>query len=178
MNNTIISALDEQFKKDCKVINLKYEYPGYTGIDQWAIITDLSEDELCTKYAEQVAPFSPYIILTTSFGAVRDVYRRNEKKHQMRAIRSGHAFDFSEDTEEHHIEIVTNNLEDDFLYMEEIEELRKAIQLLTPTQRERLIKYFFEGKSSREIAKEEGVNYSKIDKSIAAAIKNLKKFLI
>lgn len=59
MNNTIISALDEQFKKDCKVINLKYEYPGYTGVEQWAIITDLSEDELCTKYAEQVAPFSP-----------------------------------------------------------------------------------------------------------------------
>ena len=72
MNNTIISALDEQFKKDCKVINLKYEYPGYTGVEQWAIITDLSEDELCTKYAEQVDPFSPYIILTTSFGAVRD----------------------------------------------------------------------------------------------------------
>ena len=38
MNNIIISALDEQFKKDCKVINLNYEYPGYTGIEQWAIL--------------------------------------------------------------------------------------------------------------------------------------------
>lgn len=63
--DNIISALDEQFKKDCKVINLKYEYPGYTGIEQWAIITDLSEDVLCTKYAEQVAPFRPWTIFIT-----------------------------------------------------------------------------------------------------------------
>lgn len=84
MNNIIISALDEQFKKDCKVINLKYEYPGYTGIEQWAIITDLSEEDLCTKYAEQVAPFRPYILLSASFGVVRDDYRRNEKKANQR----------------------------------------------------------------------------------------------
>lgn len=177
MNNTIISALDEQFYIDCKVVATKYEYPQYTGIEKWIIITDLTEEELNSKYAEQIAPLKPYIILSRSFGEVRDDFRRNEKKHHMRAVRSGHAFDFSEDTEEHHTEIAANSLEDDFLYMEELEELRNAIQLLTPIQRVRLVKYFFEGKSSRQIAKEEGVNYSKVDKSIAAAIKKLKKFL-
>lgn len=178
MENTTISVLDEQFKNDCKTINLKYEYPGYVGYEQWAIITDLSEEELKAKYSEQIAPFRPFVILSASFGTVRDDFRRNEKKHHMRAVRSGHAFDFSEDTEEHHTEIATNTLEDDFLYLEEVEELRKAIQQLKPIQRERLVKYFFQGKSSREIAKEEGVNYSKVDKSIAAAIKNLKKILV
>ena len=34
-----------------------------------------------------------------------------------------------------------------------------------------------QGKSSRVIAKEEGVAYSAVDKSIAAAIKNLKNIL-
>ena len=42
MNNIIISALDEQFKKDCKVINLKYEYPGYTGIEK--VLLELTEE--------------------------------------------------------------------------------------------------------------------------------------
>ena len=31
LNNSINLTLDEQFDKDCKVIKLKYEYPGYTG---------------------------------------------------------------------------------------------------------------------------------------------------
>ena len=43
-------------------------------------------------------------------------------------------------------------------------------------QRERLLKSVLLGISSRKIAKEEGINYSSVDKSIAAAIKNFKKF--
>ena len=46
MNTYYLSALDEQFKYECKVINLSYEYPGYTGKEKWAIITDLTEEEL------------------------------------------------------------------------------------------------------------------------------------
>ena len=177
MKNNIFNAQNEQFYIDCEVIETKYEYPQYTGVEKWIIITDLTEEELNGKYAEQIAPLKPYIILSRSFGEVRKDFRRNEKKHHMRAVRSGHAFDFSEETEEHHTEIATNDLEEDFLLREEIEELRNAIQLLTQTQRERLIKFFFEGKSSRVIAKEEGVAYSAVDKSIAAAIKNLKNIL-
>ena len=178
MNNTIISALDEQFKKDCKVINLKYEYPGYTGVEQWAIITDLSEDELCTKYAEQVAPYCPYIILTNSFGAVRDIYRRNEKKHQMRASRSVDAFNYDDEliTSFHH-ELIEVSTEELLCQNLEILRLREAITKLQPKQKERLIKFFFYGKSARTIAAEEGVAYSAVDKSIACAIKNLKKFM-
>lgn len=37
-NNTInIKALAEEFKVECKVIKLGYEYPGYTGIEKYAI---------------------------------------------------------------------------------------------------------------------------------------------
>ena len=177
MKKNIFTAQNEQFYIDCEVVETKYEYPQYTGVEKGIIITNLTEEEMNSKYAEQIAPLKPYIILSRSFGDVRKDFRRNEKKHHMRAVRSGHAFDFSEETEEHHTEIATNDLEEDFLYREEIEELRNAIQLLTQTQRERLIKFFFEGKSSRVIAKEEGVAYSAVDKSIAAAIKNLKNIL-
>lgn len=37
-NNTInIKALAEEFKVECKVIKLGYEYPGYTGIEKYAM---------------------------------------------------------------------------------------------------------------------------------------------
>ena len=31
MEKNNISALEEQFIQECKLINLNYEYPGYTG---------------------------------------------------------------------------------------------------------------------------------------------------
>lgn len=49
-------------------------------------------------------------------------------------------------------------------------------EMLKPVQRERMIKAILLGMSSRKIAKEEGVYYSVVDKSIAAARKNFKKF--
>lgn len=71
MNTYYLTALDEQFKCDCKVINLSYEYPGYTGEEKWAIITDLTEEELIEKYEEIQALYSnqdttryyPHIVL-------------------------------------------------------------------------------------------------------------------
>ena len=41
-----LAEQEELFAKDCKLINLKYEYSGYTGDERWAIITELSVKEL------------------------------------------------------------------------------------------------------------------------------------
>lgn len=68
MNNSTNLTLDEQFDKDCKVIKLKYEYPGYTGEEKWAIITGLTEEELDEKYAEKIASLRPFIVLDLAFG--------------------------------------------------------------------------------------------------------------
>ncbi len=183
MNNNIFTAQNEQFYIDCEVIETKYEYPQYTGVEKWIIITDLTEEELNSKYAEQIKPLRPFIILARSFGEVRDDFRRNEKKHYMRSVRSCSIYDFSEETEEHHPEIVTYSLEDEILMNEEeqllaqkMELVQAAISQLKPIQRDRLVKFFFDGKSMREIAEEEGVNHSAVSKSINAAIKKVKKF--
>lgn len=45
----------------------------------------------------------------SSFGEIRKNYIRNEKKHQMRAIRSIHIFDVDEEFEEHHPEVATQS---------------------------------------------------------------------
>ena len=101
-----------------------------------------------------------------------------KKKHKMRAIRSIHIFDVDEEFEEHHPEVATQSYEDEYEYQVEIEKIHQAIQKLKPIQKERIIKFFFEDKSMRQIAEEEGINHSAVSKSIASAIENLKKFLI
>lgn len=176
MNNTILSALDEQFYIDCEVIEMKYEYPHYTGVEKWAIITHLSEEELNAKYAEQITPLRPFIVLDAAFAQVRNEFNRNEKKHQMRALRHGHAFDYCEGTEEHHSEIATPDTESIYLQEETYAELRAAIMALEDTQKKRIIKYFFYGKTYKQIAKEEGVSFQAVAKSIDNAVKKLRKF--
>lgn len=178
MSKKQFNDLELQFQEECEVINLRYEYKGYNGDISWAIISNLTKDEILEKYHPIVSDYIPFIVLTPAFGDVRDEYRRNEKKFQMRATRKHDFYNFEDsEIELHHAELVTDDLEENFFKSEDGQALRKAIQQLKPIQKERLIKYYFEGKSSRQIAKEEGVNYSKVEKSINVALKNLKKFL-
>lgn len=174
-----ISALDEQFKKDCKVIDLKYEYTDYIGSVRWAVITDLTETEIFERYPEQINPYTPFIVLSPAFGEVRDEFMRSENKHRMRAARSVDAFCYDDElTAVFHPELVADTLEAEFLLKVEADELWAAIEKLPEIQKRRLIKRYFRGMSSRAIAQEEGVNYSKIDKSIAAALNSLKKYFL
>ena len=54
-DNTLnLDALTEAFKADCKVIRLKYEYPGYTGTEKYAIISDLSYEQIVETHAPVV----------------------------------------------------------------------------------------------------------------------------
>lgn len=178
MDNNIISALDEQFKKDCKVISLKYEYPGYTGIEQWAIVTDLTEAELDKRYAELIAPLRPFVVLSASFGEVRRTFKKNEDKYQKRMCRSIEPFDYDDELlMAHHPELICNTLESEAIIHQESLDLQNAIASLNNVQKKRLIMFFFEDKTYREIAAEENVSVSTIFKSISAAIENLKKIL-
>ena len=40
-----ITEQEELFSTECKLINLKYEYQGYTGTEKWAVVSELSEKE-------------------------------------------------------------------------------------------------------------------------------------
>ena len=178
MNNKLNMALDEQFKADCKVIDLKFEYVGYTGNVRWAIITELTEREILEKYPEQAALYLPFMILSPEFGEIRSEYRRNEKKHQARAKRSVDAFSYDDDViAAFHPELIGRTLEQVFVERLDTERLWKAIEKLPPIQKSRLLNRYFKGMSTRKIAQEEGVNYSAVDKSISCAIENLRKLL-
>ena len=173
----LLTSNEKQFKKDCKIINLNYEYPGYTGQEKWGIITKLTEKEIVRKYPQQILNFEPYIILSPSYGILLADYIRNENKYHMRSSRNNNGFDFSDHTEEHHLEISSHTLEDEFIEKEEILLIHDAISKLNPLQRERIIKYFFEKTNLRQIAIEECKAYATVYESYKTALKNLKKIL-
>lgn len=179
MTESKFNVLKEKFQRECKVVNLKYEYEGYIGEEQWAIISELTKKEILEKYSEFIGDYIPFLILSPAFGEIRDEFRRNEKKHHMRAVRSVDAFGYEDDrTEQYHPELIADTLEASFLKSESEKALLEAIRMLKPIQRERLTKYYFQGKNASQIAKEEGVSSQAVDKSLAAAIENLKKLLI
>lgn len=49
MSKKQFNELELQFQEECEVINLKYEYDGYNGDISWAIISNLTEDEILEK---------------------------------------------------------------------------------------------------------------------------------
>lgn len=58
MKNTYTATQQKElFAKDCKLINLKYEYTGYIGQEKWAIVSELSEQELFEKYPDEVKKY-------------------------------------------------------------------------------------------------------------------------
>lgn len=127
MNNSTNLTLDEQFDKDCKIIKLKYEYPGYTGEEKWAIITGLTEEELNEKYAEKTASLRPFIVLDLAFGKARTKFINNENKHYMRGVRSIEPFDYDDELlTAHHPELVVDNFEETFLRNETCQKVRSA----------------------------------------------------
>jgi RNA polymerase sigma factor (sigma-70 family) len=177
MTNNNKSALKEQFNYECQIINLKYEYPGYTGIESFGIITSLSKSELNNKYSKLLIEYTPYILLDCSFKNTRDNFRRNEKKHYARAVR-GHIFGFDDEFEEHHPEFATEDCWEQVVANEQNQKLKDAINRLDEKQRRRLIQYFVNGKTYRDIAQIEGVDHRAVNRSVEAALKNLKKFLV
>lgn len=96
--NISISNEDiEQFKKDCKLIYLDREYNGFIGDQRWAIITDLSEEELRRKYVDVLGKYIPYILLSKAQGEPILESIRNNHKHEIRSKRTTEPFDYDDE---------------------------------------------------------------------------------
>ena len=169
-----ISAIEEQFNQECTVIELKYEYPGYTGIEKYAIVSSLSQKEIETRFPEQARSYSPCLVLDISFLDVRRDYRNNNKKYEMRSIRSESVFGFNDsDTETHHKEIYVPDFVEQWI---ENYELKEAIKQLTDKERDRLIDYFYNDKTLTEIGDKVACSPRAVKYSIDSAIKKIQTF--
>lgn len=69
MSKKQFNELELQFQEECEVINLKYEYDGYNGDISWAIISNLTEDEILEKYRSIIGDYMPFIILPCSYNS-------------------------------------------------------------------------------------------------------------
>lgn len=190
MTKLTLTEQEELFAKDCKLINLRYEYTNYTGKEKWAVVTELTEKELRKKYPDIVKRYTPFVLLSMAQGEVINESDRNDDKYKKRAKRTLDVYGYEDDiSEQFHRELITpfadpfEQAEEEQLEIEkeqlrrmEIAKVRKVLEMMKPIQKERLCKVVLMGLSSRKIAQEEGVNYSAVDKSIAAAIKNFKKY--
>ena len=175
MSNNFISALEEQFNKDCKVINIRYEYEGYSGTERYIIASCLTEKEIWNKYPKQEKLYAPFVRVDLSFIEVRQKYINNEDKFCKRAKRTQDIFNFDETTAVFHKELLVN----DFV-LERINEekecevlstLYKAFDTLTEKQKSRVVKYYVKDKTLRDIAEEENVKYQTISESLEEANK-------
>lgn len=190
MTKLTLTEQEELFAKDCKLINLRYEYTNYTGKEKWAVVTELTEKELRKKYPDIIKRYTPFVLLSMAQGEVINEADRNDDKYDKRAKRTLDVYGYEDDiSEQFHRELITpfadpfEQAEEERLEIEreqlrrmEIAKVRKVLAMMKPIQKERLCKVVLLGLSSRKIAQEEGVNYSAVDKSIAAAIKNFKKY--
>lgn len=182
-NNT--SALDEQFNMQCKVISLKYEYGIDSSLPQWAIISSLTENEIMNLFPKQASRYAPFVALTPMMGKAMQKYTQNEDKHRKRKLRSIDIYGYDDElSPQFHGELCcvdeffseNERVEQEIQYNLQLATLRKGIDQLSEIQKRRLKAVYFEGKTSREIAKEEGVNYSAVDKSIMQALKKIRKY--
>ncbi len=177
----------EEFKKFCKVLYLEREYPNHLGNVDWLIISDLSEEQLQKRFSETLSKYIPYILLSNEQGEPILESIRNNHKHEMRSKRTTEPFNYDDELLPlFHSELLSfvDPLEEKEKLIERAREehaldeliikVQKTLSLMKPIQRDRLIKNVVRGLSSRKIAKEEGVNYSTVDKSIKAAKKNFR----
>lgn len=181
------SEQEELFTTECKLINLKYEYQGYTGTEKWAVASELSEKELFGKYPDVISRYTPFVLLSVEQGEAISDFVKNEDKYRKRANLTEDNFGFDDEmTAKFHQELCVldessfereERQEAERLKEAQIRAIKEGIALLTDTQRRRLIAAFFEGKTYRTIAEEEGVVFTKIEKSVMQALKKLKKYL-
>lgn len=178
----------EEFKKFCKVLYLEREYPNHLGNADWLIISDLSEEQLQKRFSKTLSKYIPYILLSNEQGEPILESIRNNHKHEMRSKRTTEPFNYDDELLPlFHSELLSfvDPLEEKEKIIERAKEehaldeliikVQKTLSLMKPIQRDRLIKNVVRGLSSRKIAKEEGVNYSTVDKSIKAAKKSFRR---
>ena len=64
-------------RKEYELINLEVEYPGIKGGVKWAVISDLSMDELMKRYNELLI-YTPVILLSQEQGEAFNRFFRSD----------------------------------------------------------------------------------------------------
>ena len=187
MKNLKIDRLNgyAAFKAECDYFVCDDEYPGWTGIEKYGIITKLTEEQFVAKYPQIAEAMHPYVLLGTDFSEARNEYVKNEDKFEKRKIRNTCSLnglldehieaepcvpDFVETITENTEHCLRENLIRALVY--------ESLGALSEKQRNRLVEYHLHGKTIYELANEENISHQCINRSIKAGEKKFKKVFI
>ena len=135
--NTNQSNRSSAFKTACRLVSMKHEYPGYTGLEKWLLVSSLSEAEVMERFADEVKPYTPFIYMSReSFSPIAES-QNNQRKHEIRSAKYRDAYAYEDGlTEVFHSERLYDPLSEHTSRMF----LHEILDQLTPTQRERIWK--------------------------------------
>lgn len=160
--------------REYKAFNLAFEYGRYAGEIKYAIATDLTEENLRSKYGDEIGRYEPFIIITWEAGEVMTEYHNNEAKHRMRAQRGEEILIsdvvcefYCEDTPEGDLSTAIRN-----------EYINIALSKLTKQNRERVISRYIYGYTDQEIADATGCKRTAVTKDIDRSLKKLEVILL
>lgn len=151
------------------VLDLKKEYRGalpYTDKVKYAIVSDLSEEELAS--VEVLNKYRPYVVITTAmYNVIRESNQNDEREHK-RAYRYHDAFAIDDERAPEAIDSDPAVMaESDFTYSHIIDEMMK----LPGRQGQRMYQHYVLGYSIEEIAQAEGVTAASVYESLSRAKK-------
>lgn len=161
----------KNFKKECSYYYATDFYPHWVGNEKYILVSDVSENELKRKYPEIISALAPFVLIGKYFIRLNEVIEYHDKKNSLENTVS---FDEIED-----IENLSKALQIDDCCneLETHEQIQVALSAVNPTQKNRVIKFFYEDLSYTEIGKEEGFTRQAIEGSISRALKKMKNKL-
>ena len=140
------------------IIDLTLEYENWTGTERYAVIPDFDQEYLEQNYSSELSAFKPY----------------NNKKFEMRELLYHAVYDYQDGiTEGANLNLVADDFVDKLI---ESGELKRALTVLSQTEKERLLEYHIIGKTLSQIGEEQGCSAAAVKYSVDRAIKKLKKF--
>ena len=171
------NALFAEFKKDCKVLSLAKEYPGYVGYEKYMILTDLTKDELNQKYSVLLNNYEPYIIGSSQLYSPIADYEKNEDKFEKRNARNTISICVDEDADNTFESLQVGDYLTELSEQQDADEKRRlihtALGTLTDSQRRRLLMWAIDGMTEEEIAMREGSSQQAISKNLDKARKKI-----
>jgi hypothetical protein len=163
----------EAFKRDCRILRMKQEYPGYSGDILWIVISDLTEEQILEMYPQEITPYTPFIHMTkTMYEPIAD-FENNRLKFFYRERNHGDGYGYEDGLfERFHLEVASNPDDVDLRF-----DIEHGLSQLADVQRRRIIKHFYLGMTYTEIAEEECASRQAVTKSIDTGLRMLKKFM-
>ena len=160
----------KSFEQACTIINLATEYPGFIGDTPYAIITDLSEEDLNARFEIEISPYRPFVILTSEMGSVIIEHHQNEDKYTKRVARGEVSLSNISDYVGFYQSLIVNDaattmdLEESLKKPREIiiDSTLKALMTLSPRQQNYLIRHYAYKVSLKTLAEETGTHRNNV----------------